>query len=123
MSASQLRDCFQKVRMTHAMKSIHAKTETCQHLAFHVQFIDGQNARNIFLWRAETCFVTAHQTIRAAIDENDCIDSQIFNHSLVTSEQWLHASPLETINRNLLSLLAKPFCQESLWKIISQHGR
>ena len=86
MSSGKLGNCFQKMRMAYAVKAIHPEAQTGQQLALHRQLVNGNDAGYIFLRRAQTAFVAAHQAVGSTIDEDDGIQIEVFNERLVAGQ-------------------------------------
>ncbi len=87
--ACQIGNSFQDLAVADAMIPVHAEAQTNQVPSGDIDLMDGGDARHVLTRRAKASFVAAHETVRPAVHQDDCIDLQFFDQSSVRVSQWL----------------------------------
>lgn len=115
--ARNVRDCFQKLRVTHAMKSVHAKANAHQKLRCDVEFLRGLKTRHIFDGRAQTGFVATHERISAAVYQHERVGLQVVAERAIICPKRRGSLIWKTENRGFNVLSAQPSHQMKFGEI------
>src|SRR4051812_19937755 len=112
-----LGNCLEELRMADTVEEVDPKSQAQQQLSRHVELMYGRNAGDILLRRTQRELISAHQAVRASVDQDHRVDPVVIDEPPIRFCQRYHAHFVEAVYGRRVALLLQPSGEVYLRKI------